>query len=591
MQKPFSQPASKDLPFWKFLVVINSAVPLALLAIDAVRGQLGANAVNFAIHTTGILSLLFMVLSLAVTPLRRLTGWNSLVAFRRSLGLFAFFYAVIHVAIYVGFDRALSVTSTMQEVLKRRYLQVGLLAVVLMLPLAVTSTNAMISRLGGKRWKLLHRLAYLAAGLGALHYFLLVKSDVRQPLAFAGVLAVLLMTRLVWHYLDLRKAAQRFSHAPLPPANRKFWTGELQLVAIFDETPEVRTFRLMSPTGGPLPFDYRPGQYLNLQLLIDGQRVNRSYTIASSPTRNGYCEVSIKREDTGLASLHLHRTLRVGDRLRVSAPAGKFVFAGEESDSVVLIAGGVGITPMMSITRYLTDRGWTGDIFFFILAKTPRDIIFRDELLLLQKRFPNLHVHITLTRVGSDDAWNGRRGRLDEGWLNYCVPELASRRVYLCGPDDMMAATHDLLVTIGVDAANIHREAFVSPGVSSRLVNAAPVMSSPRNGRDGGGASEHRDTNGGDEPPSDFESATATFARSAKSTVLSAETTLLEASELAGVDLPFECRSGICGQCKIKLLAGAVMMDAEDALSPAEKATGWVLACQSRCRGDVTVDA
>lgn len=590
MQPTPSPTASKDLPFWKFLVVINGAVPLAILIFDALRGQLGANAVNFAIHTTGILSLLFLVLSLSVTPLRRLTGWNSLVAFRRSLGLFAFFYAVIHVAIYVGFDRALDFTSTMQEVLKRRYLQVGLMAVVLMLPLAVTSTNAMISRIGGKRWKRLHRLAYLAAGLGVLHYFLLVKSDVRQPVAFAGVLAVLFLVRFAWHYLDLKKAAQRPSVAAPLAINRKFWAGELQVVAIFDETSEVRTFRLMTPTGGPLPFDYLPGQYLNLQLMIDGRRVSRSYTIASSPTRNGYCEVSVKREDSGLASLHLHRTLHPGDRLRISAPAGKFVFTGKESESVVLIAGGVGITPMMSITRYLTDRGWTGGIFLVIVAKTPGDIIFHDELQFLQQRFPNLHLHITLTRVGADDVWSGHRGRLDAGWLKYCVAELTNRRVYLCGPDDMMAATHEMLLSLGVAPANIHQEAFVSPGIASSPRQVVPEATVPfATGRNG--AAADRSWNGAHKHGADLASATATFARSAKSAWLSVETTLLEASELAGVDLPFECRSGICGQCKVKLLAGTVRMDVDDALSSVEKGTGWVLACQSRCREDVTVDA
>ena len=153
----------------------------------------------------------------------------------------------------------------------------------------------------------------------------------------------------------------------------------------------MRTFRLVSPDGGRLPFDYLPGQYLNVQLNIDGRRVNRSYTIASSPTRCGYCELSIKREDAGIASSYLHRHLHEGDRLRISAPAGRFVFTGEEANSVVLIAGGVGITPLMSITRYLTDRAWSGEIFLLIVARTEDALIFKDELDLLKKRFPNLH--------------------------------------------------------------------------------------------------------------------------------------------------------------------------------------------------------
>ncbi len=157
-----------DNRFWKVVVVINGVVPLAMLAWDASQGELGANPVNSALHTTGLLSLLFLLFTLTVTPLRRLTGWNSLIGIRRSLGLLSFFYACIHVAIYVSLDRELSVTSTIEELLTRQYLQVGLAALLTMTPLALTSTSAMVARLGASRWKMLHRLAYLAAGLGAL---------------------------------------------------------------------------------------------------------------------------------------------------------------------------------------------------------------------------------------------------------------------------------------------------------------------------------------------------------------------------------------------------------------------------------------
>jgi glycine betaine catabolism B len=567
-----------DTRFWKLVVIVNGAVPLALLAWDASHGELGANPVTFALHTTGILSLIFLLLTLTVTPLRLLTGWNTLIAIRRSLGIFAFSYACLHLAIYVGFDREMSLDNTIEELLKRRYLQVGLAALLLMVPLAVTSTNAMVSRLGARRWKMLHRLVYLAAGLGALHYYMLVKSDERQPLAFAAVLGILLTARFGKHYVDLRKAAKQPPAAISPPASRKFWSGELQVARVFDETAEVRTFRLVSPDGGRLPFDYLPGQYLNLQLNIDGRRVNRSYTIASSPTRCGYCELSIKREDAGLASAYLHRTLREGDRLRISAPAGKFVFTGQESEGVVLIAGGVGITPLMSITRYLTDRAWTGEIFLFIVARTENALIFRDELDLLKKRFPNLRVWVSLTRIQPEEAWNGQRGRVNEELLTQAVPDLPRRLFYVCGPDTMMSATRELLVKLGVPPSNIRFEAFVSPGAASHSVGA--------NGESVYALVEP-------EPSSDdvLMPATATFARTRKTANLTPETTILEASESVGVELPFECRSGICGQCKVRLVDGSVVMETEDAITPAEKRAGWILACQSHARGDVTVDA
>ena len=178
--------------FNRLLVIVNGAVPLLMLGWDAYHGQLGANAVNHALHVTGTLALVFLLLGLVITPLRWATGWGGWVAFRRALGLYAFFYSIIHLSIYIGLDRGLSLSSTFHEIWMRRFLQVGAAAVLLMVPLAVTSTNGMVRRLGAKRWKLLHRAVYLVAALGVLHYYMLVKSDVREPLAFAAVLAVLL---------------------------------------------------------------------------------------------------------------------------------------------------------------------------------------------------------------------------------------------------------------------------------------------------------------------------------------------------------------------------------------------------------------
>lgn len=169
--------------YYRQLVILNGLVPMLVLASDAYSGQLGANSVNYALHVTGILSLLFLILSLSMTPLRWLTGWSGWIAFRRSLGLYGFAYSLLHVAIYIGFDRGLSLASTLQEIWMRRFLQVGTMAVFLMIPLAVTSTSAMIQRIGPKRWKLLHRLAYVVAALGVIHYYMLVKSDIRQPVA------------------------------------------------------------------------------------------------------------------------------------------------------------------------------------------------------------------------------------------------------------------------------------------------------------------------------------------------------------------------------------------------------------------------
>jgi len=582
----------RDVRFTKFLVLLNALVPGALLAWDAAHGQLGVNGVNYALHTTGLLALIFLLLTLAVTPVRKLTGWSSVLAYRRTLGLFAFAYTCTHFLIFFVFDRALSVSSTVHEILSRRYLFIGTTAFLLMAPLALTSTNAMQLWLGARRWKALHRTIYVVASLGALHYYMLVKSDTRQPLAFAAVLALLLIYRVVRAVAERRGRPARLTPpAPLaaPSQTRpRFWSGELRVAAIFHETPDVRTFRLMRADGQPLPFEHAPGQYLNLALMIDGKRVNRSYTIASSPTRGHACEITVKRGDGGYGSVHLHERIAVGSTLTVSAPAGRFVFTGSEAERVVLIAGGVGITPLMAIIRYLTDRCWPGQIYLVYAARRRVDLIFADELAYLQRRFANLHVCQTLSRepgAAEGSGWTGARGTITADLLAAFVPELARGPVFLCGPDTMMTAMRTLLRGLGLPDAALRTEAFVSTkheGDDSTADSqlsvvlesaAAPAPALPRASAEAG------------------EGGRVQFQRSGQLVTQPARQTVLETAEAAGIEMPFECRAGICGQCKTKLLAGRVSMDSEDALTASEKARGFILACQAHSLGDITIDA
>ena len=186
--------------FTKTVVLLNGAVPVLLLGWDAWAGRLGANPVNFAIRTTGILALIFLLLSLAVTPASRLTGWGWLGQFRRMLGLYAFFHAALHFLLFFGLDRAGSVSDTASEVVKRPYLLVGMVGLVLMVPLAATSTDGMIRRLGGERWNRLHRLVYPIAILGIIHFLMQTKLDISESVMVAGFLFWLLGYRLIHRY-------------------------------------------------------------------------------------------------------------------------------------------------------------------------------------------------------------------------------------------------------------------------------------------------------------------------------------------------------------------------------------------------------
>ncbi len=189
-----------DTRFSKLVLFVNSLVPLTLLLWDVYRKQVGANPIEFVTRTTGMLTLVFLLISLAVTPLRKITGANWLIKFRRMLGLFAFFYGFLHLMTYVAFDRAFHLTTIPGDILKRPFITVGMAAFFLLVPLAITSTNKMVKRLGGKRWNRLHKLVYIAAAGGVLHFWLLVKSDTRLPLTFAFVLALLLGYRLLINY-------------------------------------------------------------------------------------------------------------------------------------------------------------------------------------------------------------------------------------------------------------------------------------------------------------------------------------------------------------------------------------------------------
>lgn len=194
----------KDIRFAKLVLLVNGLVPLTLLLWDVYRKQVGANPLEFVTRTTGMLTLSFLLISLAVTPLRRITGLNWLTRFRRMLGLFAFFYGSLHLLTYVAFDRFFHLTTVPGDVVKRPFIAVGMTAFFLMLPLAVTSTDKMLKRLGGKRWTGLHRIVYLSGILGVLHYYMLVKSDVRLPVTFAFLLAVLLGFRIFAKYYEPR---------------------------------------------------------------------------------------------------------------------------------------------------------------------------------------------------------------------------------------------------------------------------------------------------------------------------------------------------------------------------------------------------
>jgi sulfoxide reductase heme-binding subunit YedZ len=196
--------------YTKVVVFLLSLVPLGILLWRAIHQELTANPIEFITHTTGDWTLRFLVITLAITPLRKILRLPQLIRFRRMFGLFAFFYLCLHFGTWIGLDKFFDWNEMWKDVLKRRFITVGFTGFVLLIPLAITSTAGWIRRLGGRRWQRLHRAIYLSAVLGVIHYYWLVKSDVRKPLEYASMVGILLAWRLGdWMYRRRQPSVKR----------------------------------------------------------------------------------------------------------------------------------------------------------------------------------------------------------------------------------------------------------------------------------------------------------------------------------------------------------------------------------------------
>lgn len=347
------------------------------------------------------------------------------------------------------------------------------------------------------------------------------------------------------------------------PATGKIrWLGKLVLAETQQVTHNVKTFRFKPAVGDEIPFDYLPGQFLTLQVAPGGVPTKRSYTIASTPTWRDRVEITVKREDHGLVSRFLHDELKPGDEVEVEAPNGTFYFTGQEADSIVLIGGGVGITPMMSAARYLTETGWSGAVNLILGFRTPDDFIFREEIVALEAHNPKLRVTVMMSRV-EDGSWSGRKGQIDAALLAETIPDLPAQRAHLCGPPEMMDAVKAVLVSLGLPETQIRTEAF---GTVKRDPTARTSASAQIAGQ-------------------------VLFQSSNVKAPVHAGSTILDAADVAGIYIDNACRSGTCGSCRVKLSAGKVHMPVEEALTGEDKAEGYILACQAEISGDVAVDA
>ena len=334
------------------------------------------------------------------------------------------------------------------------------------------------------------------------------------------------------------------------------------VLSVFDETPEIRTFRMARPPG----FEFAAGQFLSVRVRVGGKPFVRCYTISSAPESRGHLEITVKRQ--GVVSTALHETLRTGSTLEIRGPGGHFRYPSEDRRPILLIGGGVGATPLMSMLRHAVAADPERPVTLLLSARTESDVPFRRELDEIETRHPRMRIVVALTRGEGDP----RRfpGRIDENFVRSVAPEAAESVACLCGPLPMIASMKELLGTIGVPAERIHAEAFEAAVAWASREVAVP-----------GGSRGFA--------PSSGESCEVVFARSGRRASASASETLLDAAEQAGVAIEFSCRSGICGTCRTRLVEGDV--DAEAALDEADRREGWILPCVSFARGKCVIDA
>jgi ferredoxin-NADP reductase/anaerobic selenocysteine-containing dehydrogenase len=363
-----------------------------------------------------------------------------------------------------------------------------------------------------------------------------------------------------------------------PRVDLPVWAGQstpLQVTEIIKETHDVTTFRFQGERA--CRFVYWPGQFCSFVLDIGGKKVVRSYSISSTPTRPYSLEVTVKRVPGGLVSNWLPDNLRVGDRVEIAGPKGKFCLVpGQVPKKILFLSAGSGITPLMSMSRWLCDLAADVDVKFFNSVRSPDDIIFEHELRMMTSRYSLFEpINVTASRT-SHKGWTGLTGRISRAMLEMLVPDLPERHVYICGPEGFMTAAKEIVASTGFDMANYHAESF--GGIRTSVANKASPMSSRGAGTDAGVEA----------PQGAF---AVEFAKSGKTTRADGKLPLLDVAEANDVDVGYSCRAGSCGECKVKLLKGKVKMTCEDGLDAADRDAGFVLSCVGVPETDVVVDA
>jgi ferredoxin-NADP reductase len=346
------------------------------------------------------------------------------------------------------------------------------------------------------------------------------------------------------------------------------WNSELDealfCIDVHQETHDVKSFTFASPENKP--FAFKAGQYFLFDIEIDADSEPRCYSISSSPQRSTAFTVTVKRVPGGRVSNWLHDNLKPGDRIKAQGPLGHFTLPTWRGKKLLLMSGGSGITPVMSILRDLADTFEPADVVFMHAARTPCDLIFRDELSILAARMKGLRLHFLPEHVTGEPAWPGLTGRITPEYLKLAVPDIVERIIMCCGPAPFMASARQMTSNLGVSAPSYHEESFDAAVIDEdnlAIIEPQAVVA---------------------------ETFQVQFAKQARTIEVASRQTVLSCAKKAGLRIPSSCANGVCGTCKSKLVSGSVDMKHNGGIRQREIDAGMFLPCCSKPLTDLVID-
>lgn len=417
------------------------------------------------------------------------------------------------------------------------------------------------------------------------------------------------------------RSALNWEAAAWSPTAAPVWAPgktRVRCVEVLRETHDTKTYCFVSD---PISlFHFKPGQFITIEVPVGSTVLRRSYTISSSPSRPYVLSITVKKVPMGWLSNWLFDNVEEGFECTIAGPAGKFTCFDHPAEKMLFLTAGSGVTPAISMLRWLSDTSSKADVVFINNVRSPDDIIFHHEILHLGARLGNkAHLMIVPSTVPAGRHWHGPTGRLNEALLRICAPDFAEREAFVCGPGPYMESAKNLLQSLGHPSHRYHDESFGPAGAASsrkgdQAASASPkaspakgsqpvagIVAAPSPGRDDTPALDPslflltksglqaRPAESMKEREGTTSGRNVTIKGSGQSFAVEPGQTILEAAEAAGVPMESSCRSGTCGSCKMRKISGEVKVDESAALSQEDIEPGHVLTCISSPVSDVVL--